>query len=149
MLLDRQRDIAEIDLLDHSGRDGQGGPQIMAAAGAGIEAMIEGAAVDGLGRERGPLVLGMAGLAADSAFVLALWQRRPGRLDDVRRRWLGRGRGILVSHGELLAELGDEFGLQGIDSRLKPSAVVAGDSVLGSLDALFYMPRNKGTTPVR
>ena len=47
--------------------------------------MIEGPTVDGLGREGGALVLGMAGLPADAAPVPALRRRRLGRLDDVRR----------------------------------------------------------------
>ena len=86
--------------------------------------MVEGAAVDGLGREGGPLVLGMAGLATDAASVLAFWRWRLGWLDDVGGRGLGRRRGVLARRGELPAELGDdllevgEFRLEGIDSRL-------------------------------
>jgi hypothetical protein len=86
--------------------------------------MIEGPGVDGLGREGGSLVLGMAGLPADAASVLALRRWRLGRLDDVGGRGLGGGRGVLACRGELLAQLGDdlleggEFRLQGIDSRL-------------------------------
>ena len=59
-----------------------------------------------------------------------------------------------LRRGELLAELGDdlleggEFRLQGIDSRLESSAIGAADRVLGSHGGLFYMPRNRGTTPV-
>ena len=98
MLLDRQRDLADIDLLDHPRRDGQGGAQVMAAAGAGVEAMIEGPGVEGLGREGGALVLGMAGLPADAAFVLSLRWRRLGRLDDVGGRGLGGGRGVGAIH---------------------------------------------------
>jgi hypothetical protein len=123
MLLDRQGHLADIDLLDHPWRDRQGRPQVMAAAGAGVEAMIEGSAVDGFGREGDTLVLGMAGLPADSASILAL-RRRLGRLDEVGGRGFGGGRGVLARRGELLAQLGDdlleggEFLLQGIDSRL-------------------------------
>jgi hypothetical protein len=110
--------------------------------------MIEGPAVDGLGREGGPLVLGMAGLPADAASVLALRRRRLGRLDDVGGRWLGGGRGVLARGGELLAELGDdlleggEFRLQGIDPRLESSAIGAVDRVTGSHGGLFYKPPN-------
>src|SRR3954471_731963 len=131
VLLDRQRDLAGIDLLDQPRRDGQGGPQGMAARGAGVEAMIEGPAVDGLGREGDALVLGMAGLAADAAPVLALRWWRLGRLDDVGGGWLGRRRGVLAGRGQLLAEVGDdlleggEFRLQGTDSRHGLSAVRA------------------------
>src|SRR3954471_17831794 len=154
VLLDRQRDLADIDLLDHPRRDGQGGPQGMAARGAGIEAMIEGPAVEGLGWEGDALVLGMAGLAADAALVLALRWWRLGRLDDVGGRWLGGGRGVLAGRGELPAEWGDdlleggEFGSHRIDSRLESSAIGAADRVLGSHGARSYMPSNGGTTTV-
>ncbi len=86
--------------------------------------MIEGSAVDGFGREGDTLVLGMAGLPADAAMVLALWRWRLGRLDEVGGRGLGGGRGVRARRGELLAQSGDdlleggEFLLQGIDSRL-------------------------------
>ena len=119
--------------------------------------MIEGPGVDGLGREGGALVPGMAGLPADAAPVLALRRRRLGRLgrlDDVRRGGLGGGGGTLPCRGELLAELGDdlleggEFRLQGIDSRLEPSAIGAANRVLGSHGARLYMPGNGGTTTV-
>ena len=124
MLLDRQRHLADIDLLDHPRRESEGGLQVMAARGAGVEAMIEAPAVDGFRRERGAFVFGMSGLSADSAMVLALWRWRLGRLDDVGGRGLGGGRGVLARRGELLAQLGDdlfeggEFRLQGIHSRL-------------------------------
>jgi len=98
--------------------------------------MIEGPGVDGLGREGGAPVLGMAGLPADAALVLALRRWRLGRLDDVGGRRLGRRRGVLARRGELLAELGDdllevgEFRLQGIDSVLESSAIGAADRIL-------------------
>src|SRR5918998_6272391 len=148
VLLDRQSHLADVDLLDHPWRDGQGRPQAMAAQGAGVDAMIEGPAVEGLGREGGSLVLGMAGLAADAAPVLSLRRRRLGWLDDVGGRWLGGGRGVLARGGELLPELGDdlleggEFRLRGIDSRLESSAIGAADRVTGSHGGLFYTPRN-------
>jgi hypothetical protein len=124
MLLDRQRHLADVDLLDHPRRDGEGRPQVIAAGGAGVEAVLEGPAVEGLGREGDAFVLGMAGLPADAAFVLALRWRRLGWLDDVGGRGLGRRRGVLARRGELLAQLGDdlleggEFRLQDIHSRL-------------------------------
>src|SRR3954452_19829483 len=116
--------------------------------------MIEGPAVDGLGREGDALVLGVAGLPADAALVLALRRWRLGWLDDVGGRGLGGGGGVLARRGELLAELGDdlleggEFRLQGIDSRLKSSAIGAVDRALGSHGARSYMPSNGGTTTV-
>src|SRR5512142_2839178 len=116
--------------------------------------MVDGAAADRLGREGGALVLGMSGLPARVTSVLALRRWRLGRLDDVGRGGLGRGRGVLARRGELLAQLGDdlleggEFRLQDIHSRLEPSAVGATDRVLGSHGGRFYMPGDKGTTPV-
>jgi hypothetical protein len=85
VLLDRQRRRDDVDLLDHPWRDGQRGPQVLAAGGAGVEAMIEGPAVDRLGRERGALVLGMAGLPTNSAAVLSLrwWMSDEGGLEEV------------------------------------------------------------------
>src|SRR3954447_11824361 len=154
VFLDRQRDVANVDLLHDARRDGPHGLQAPAARGAGVGAMIEGPGVDDLGREGGSFVLGMAGLPADSAPVLALRRRRLGRLDDVGRGGLGGGRGVLACRGELLAQLGDdllqrgEFRLQGVDSRLEPSAVGAADRLLRSHGGLFYMPGSTGTTRV-
>jgi hypothetical protein len=91
MLFDRQGQLANVDLLDHPWRDRQGREQVRAAAGAGVEAMVEGAAVDDLGREGGPLVFGRTGLSADASFVLALGRWRLGWLDDVGGRGLGGG----------------------------------------------------------
>src|SRR5512132_38975 len=102
MLLDRQRHLADVDLLDHPRRDGEGGPQVMAARGAEFEAVIEGPGVDRRRREGGAFVLGMSGLSADSALVLALWRWGLGRLDDVGGRRLGGGRGVLAGGRELL-----------------------------------------------
>jgi hypothetical protein len=142
------------DLLDHSWRKGQGGLEVMAAARAEVDAMVEGPAVDGLGWKGGPLVLGMAGLSADAAFVLALWRWRLGGLDDVRGGGLGGGRGIVASRGELLAQLGDdlleggEFRLEGIDSRLEPNTIGAGSRVRDTHgDRSYTLDRSK-TTPV-
>ncbi len=154
MLLDRQRDLGEVDLLDDPWPEGRGREQIVATAGAGAEAMAEGAAVDGLGRECGAFVLRMAGLSADTAFVLSLWRRRLGWLDDIGGRWLGRGRGVLAGGGELLGKLGDdlleggEFRLKGIHSRLGPMAIGAGSRVRDIHDDRSYTPDGGGTTPV-
>src|SRR3954453_14789928 len=146
VLLDRQRHLGDVDLLNNARGDGPHGLEVMATRGAVVEAMIEGPGVDGLGGEGDSLVLGVAGLAADAAFVLSLRWRRLGRLDDVGRGGLGGGRGVLACRRELLAQLGDdlleggEFRLQGIDSRLEPSAVGAADRVLGSHGARLYIP---------
>jgi hypothetical protein len=45
--------------------------------------MVAGPGVDGLEREDDALVLGVAGLPADAALVVALRWWRLGRLDDV------------------------------------------------------------------
>src|SRR5512135_968235 len=154
MLLNLERHFADVDLLDHPRRDGAGGLQVVPAGGAVLQAMIEGSAVEGFGRERGAFVFGVSGLSADLALVLALRWWWLGRLDDVGRGGLGGGRRVLACRGELLAQSGDdlleggEFRLQGIDSRLEPSAIGAADRVLGSHGGLFYMPCDRGTTPV-
>ena len=154
VLLDRERDLADVDLLDDPWREGRGREQIMAAARAEVEAMVEGAAVDGLGRESGAFVLGMAGLAADAASVLAFGRWRLGRLDDVGGRGLGGGRGVLASRGELLGQLGDdlleggEFRLQGIDSRLEPKTIGAGSRVRDTHGDRSYTLDGSGTTTV-
>ena len=72
MLLDRQRHLADVDLLDDPRRDGRLGCRSWPHEGQRVEAMIEGPAVDRLGREGDALVLGVAGLSADAAPVLAL-----------------------------------------------------------------------------
>ena len=91
MFLDRPRHFEDVDLLDHPRRNGEGGPQVMRARGAEFEAVIEGPGVDRLGREGGTFVLGMSGLSADSALVLALWRWGLGRLDEIGGRGLGGG----------------------------------------------------------
>src|SRR4051812_41882631 len=154
VLLDRQRHLDDVDLLDHAWGDGPHGLEVMATRGAAVEAMIEGAAVDGLGPEGGALVLGMAGLAADAASVPARRGWRLGRLDDVGGGGPGGGRGVLACRGELLAQSGDdllevgEFRLQDIYSRLEPLAIGATDRLLGSHGGLFYGPSNTATTTV-
>src|SRR3954452_22241521 len=116
--------------------------------------MIEGPTVDGLGREGGAFVLGMAGLPADAAPVVALRRRRLGRLDDVGRGGLGGGRGVLARRGELPAQLGDdlpeggEVRLQGIHSRLEATTIRAVGRVLGSHGATLYKLCIRGTTTV-
>jgi hypothetical protein len=84
VLLNRQRHILDVNLLDHTGLAPERGFQPMAALGTKIDTMIETPGVDGLVRERLPFVLRVSGLAADLALILAfrrLWLRR---LDDVR-----------------------------------------------------------------
>src|SRR5205823_1448842 len=126
----------------------------MATRGAAVEAMIEGPAGDGLGREGGPLVLGVAGLAADAASVLASGRWRLGWLDDVGGRRLGGGRGILPRRGELLAQLDDElleggeFRLQGVHSRLELTTIGAVGRVRDAHGGRSYTPDRRGTTPV-
>jgi hypothetical protein len=115
MLLDHQRHVVDVDLLDHPGHDRGHGFQVMPAPGAKIEAMVERIAVDQFRREGGAFVLGVTGLPAVAAPLLALRRCRFGRLDDVGGRRLGRGRGILPRRGELLLETSD-----GALERLEP-----------------------------
>ena len=65
-------------------------------------------------------MFGVAGLSADSAFILALRGWRFGRLDDVGRRGLGGGRRILSCRGQLLPQLSDS-GLERLQLRLAAS----------------------------
>ena len=107
MLLDRQRHVVDVDLLDHPGHDRRHGLQVMPATGTKIEAMVERNAVDLFRWEGGAFVLGVSGLSTDAASLLALRRRRLGRLDDIGRRRLGGGRGILPGRRELLLESSD------------------------------------------
>jgi hypothetical protein len=107
VLLNRQRHLIDVDLLDHTGLAPGCGFQPMAAPGTKIDTMIERPVVDGLGRERIPFVFRVSGLATDFALSLTIGERRLGRLDDVRRRGLGRCRGILPRRRELLLESSD------------------------------------------
>ena len=117
MLLDGQGRFLDVDLLDHPRLTPQCGFQIMAALRARADAMIEEPGIDGFGRERISFVLGMSGLATDLALSLTIGGSRFGRLDDVRRRGLGRRRGILPRRRELLLELRDR-GLKRSETRL-------------------------------
>ena len=101
-----------------------------------------------------PFVFGVSGLATDLALILAIGRRRLGRLDDVRRRGLGRCRGILPRRGELLGQLGDdrfeggEFRLQGINSRLETKTIGAGSRVRDTHGDRSYTLDRSETTPV-
>src|SRR5208282_1131107 len=127
---------------------------VMPAPGAKIEAMVERIAVDQFRREGGAFVLGVTGLPADAAPLLALRRCRLGRLDDVGGRRLGRGRGILPRSGELLLETSDgalehlQPRLLGVQLRLQAPTVRARLPCLGSHDGLCYKHRGEYTTPV-
>ena len=107
------------------------------------------------GGKAAPLVLGVAGLAADAAALLALRRGRLGRLDDVGGRRLGGVRGILAGRGELLLEAGDgglerlQPRLLGVQLRLQTATVRARLPCLGSHGRLCYMPEYECTTPVQ
>ena len=75
MLLDHQRHVLDVDLLDHPGHDRGHGLQVMPAPGAKIEAIVERIAVDQFRREGGAFVLGVTRLPADAASLLALRRR--------------------------------------------------------------------------
>src|SRR5208282_4456833 len=127
---------------------------VMPAPGAKIEAMVERIAVDQFRREGGAFVLGVTGLPADAAPLLALRRCRLGRLDDVGGRRLGRGRGILPRRGELLLETSDgalehlHTRLLGVQLRLQAPTVRARLPCLGSHDGLCYILGREYTTPV-
>ena len=88
MLLDLQRHVLNVNLLDHPGHNRRHGFQVMAATGTEIEAIVDRRAVDRFRREGSAFVLGVTGLSADVASILALWRLRLGRLDDVGGRRL-------------------------------------------------------------
>ena len=154
MLLDHQRHVVDVDLLDHPGHDRGHGFQVMPAPGAKIKAMVERIAVDQFRREGGAFVLWVTGLPADAAPLLALRRCRFGRLDDVGGRRLGRGRGILPRRGELLLETSNgalehlQTRLLGVQLRLQAPTVRARLPCLGSHDGLCYTHRREYTTPV-
>ena len=136
VLLNRQRHLIDVNLLDHTGLAPGRGFQPMAALGTKIDTMIERPGVDGLGRERIPFVFRVSGLATDLALSLAIGGRRLGRLDDIGRRRLGRCRGILPRRRELLLEPCDS-GLECSEFRAPPIA----DRFGQDFRALVFMDR--------
>ena len=102
VLLNRQRHLIDVDLLDHTGLAPGRGLQPMAASGTKIDTMIESPGVDGLGWEWIPFVYRVTGLTTDLASGLTIGRRRLGRLDDIGRGRLGRCRGIFARRRELL-----------------------------------------------
>ena len=90
-----------------------GRPDFVAAVrAAGVGVMVE-EVVDQVGGEQRPLVPGVAWLSASGTGRL-LGGECLGRLDDVRGRRLGGGRGILAGRGQLLLEA-CHGGLQSLD----------------------------------
>ena len=139
---------------NHPGHDREHGLQVLPTPWAKIEAIVERTAVDQFRREVSAFVLGMTRLPADAASLLALRRGWFGRLDDVRRRWLGRGRGILPRRSELLLETSDS-GLErlqprllGVQLRLQAPTVRAKLPCLGSHGGLCYILGREYTTPV-
>ena len=88
MLRDFGRLGHHLDLLHHAGRLVQHF-QFAAAFRAGVERIIL-RFINLVGLKRGPLVLGMPRLAASLFLLTLLLPTRQGRLDNVRRRRLGR-----------------------------------------------------------
>ena len=105
VLLNRQRHLFNVDLLDHTELAPGSGFQPMAAPWTEVNIPIERPGVDGLGWEWVPFVFRVSGLATDLTLGLTIGGKRLGRLDDVRRRRLGRCRGIFPRRRELLLEL--------------------------------------------
>jgi hypothetical protein len=67
VLLNRQRHLIDVNLLDDSGLAPGRGFQPLAAPRTKLDPIIERAVVDGLGRERISFVFGVSGLATDLA----------------------------------------------------------------------------------
>lgn len=103
MLLDGQRRPRDVDLL-HDAGEGAIAAQATATTGAGVEQMFLEARH--LFRwKRLAFVLGMTGLAARRPRAGGVTGRR--RLDDVRRRRFGGGRGILLGRRQLFLNVAD------------------------------------------
>ena len=117
MLLDLQRHVVDVDLLDHPGQNRRHRLQVMAATGTEIEAIVDRRTVDRFRREGIAFVLGVTRLSADAASILTLRRLRLGRLDDVGGRRLGGGRGVLPCGGKLRLETCDD-GLERLQPRL-------------------------------
>jgi len=149
MLLNRQRRLLDVDLLDHTGLAQERRLQLMATTGTEVDAMIEEPGVYGFGREWIPLVFWVPGLATDRTPFLALRERRLGRFDDIGRRRLGRSRGILLRRGELLLKSSDK-GLERFKPRLQAPTIRARLPCLGFHGTLSYRISRKHstTTPV-
>lgn len=112
MLLDPDRGLDDLDLLDDAGsflpRQEAG-----TTVGTRLERVIVDL-VDLVRPERLALVFRMPRLAALLALALLLrWLRSPRRLDDVAGRRLGRSRGVLSSLGEVSFEFRDPLLLRG------------------------------------
>src|ERR1700722_2504476 len=144
MLLDRQGRPLDIDLLDHPGHVQEWGKQLMPAAGAKVDVMIEESRVDGFGRKRFTFVLGVSWLATNGTPVLAFRDRWLGRLDDVGGRGFGGRRRILACRGKLFLQLQDD-GLKSLDSRflsvellLQTPAIRAARLGFGSHSTILY-----------
>ena len=111
MLLNGQRRPRAVNLLHDAGKVTIAA-QAAATVGAGVEHMfLETSHL--LGWKRLAFVFGMAGLATDRPALPAL---RAGtrRFDNIRGRWFGRGRGILLSRSQLFLEAQD-FCLQSLE----------------------------------
>jgi len=98
-------------------------------------------------------VLDVPGLAAARAAVLSRGRRRLGRLDEVRGRWFGGGRGVLAGGRELRLDLG-QGGLessdgrrQRLDLRLQPLAIGTRRVASTPMPAYSTPSRINGTTP--
>ena len=127
--------------------------QAVSATRAEVQEVIVRSAVDLFRWEQDTLVFGVSGLSTDAALVLALRRWRLGRLDDIRGRGLGGGRGVLPRCGELCLQLGEgnleglQLRLEGVQLRLQPLAIRARVCGSGSHSGLFYIPPDQRQYP--
>ena len=104
----------------------------MAAVGTAVPDEGVAAAGELFGREQGPLMMRMPGLAARRALGVAVGRGRLGGLDDVGGRRFGRGRGVLAGLGQLFLELedselqGGELGTEVLQLLLQLLAIATG-----------------------
>jgi hypothetical protein len=102
VLLDGQLRRLQIDLLDDQSLLAVAA-KLSTTAGTTVQGMNQ-EMIDLLRGEQSAFVQGMARLATGFAFVLSRSQRRRGWLDDVRRGWFGRSRGVFLRGGEFLLQ---------------------------------------------
>ena len=121
--LDSTMHLIDVNLLDHTGLEPGCGFQSMAIS-LGQRSIDDRKPALMTGEGNGIAYVRVSRLATDLALNLTIGKRRFRRLDDVRGRRLGRGRGILPRRRELLLVFGNR----------RPRAQRAAPSIPDNLD---------------